>query len=423
MKYFATSITTFSILFLVMLVLIFSSTAHSQAVKRNPKVSPSPSGHNVDLDSRGGAQTMNLGGGRGRLRVPFEPLTPASLDDQGRISIDRPSFLVDWLRQDLPKRFPGIDKVELVETILSRDTGKELIASTSRDLEILGDLQALGDASKWLSELLALRDVKIQMDCRFVKRTIASNLPVKTRVELLDGKAVAQLLASFDKPERQLTFSLTNGRHDRRRDLETRKFLRQVRVEKLESGEIVVPEIKTAYEGFQGRSAALLLPGARELIVDCDFGLGMIARPVPFKNFELLGRNYRIESPEVVSVRWTSDRIVLGPEEVGFRVSGIVLPYSADSESTPQTTLDILVQLHVEPSKKRFILGRVIGFDESQGLAFSRVNNSVNLQPGRRLSVTRKGRVVGRVEVVEIVGGMTTLRPIKGKIARGDEIR
>ncbi len=398
-------------------------SAQVDKVKRSPEVSPSPSGQNVVLDSRGGARTIDLGGGRGRLRVPFEPLQPVTMDEKGRIQVDRPSFLVDWLRQDLPQRFPGIERVEMLETILSRDTGVDLVSSSRRDLEIYGDKKALATAEKWIHELLSLRETRIIVDCHLLTRKSSPGDPHEIKVECLTQESLDILLPTFQGSLRHLSYLLWNGRRDRKRDLKPRKFLRQVKVEHLESGDIVVPEIKTAYEGLQGSVAALLLPGAREIVVNCDFGLGVLIQPVMRKKVTLLGRDYLIESPEIVSLRWASDRIVLGPEEAGFRVSGIVLPFANEPESTPELTVDILVQVQVQASDERFVLGKVMGFDQGQGIVFSQIKPQVNIQPGSRLSVIRKGRVVGRVETLEVTGGMTTLRLLKGKAARGDELR
>ncbi len=412
---------------LVILVLAvgicIADPAPAQSEKKTTDASPSLSGHTVVLDSRGGTQITKLGRGRGRLRIPFEALKPAALDDAGRVVVAPPSFLVDWLRQDLPGRFPGVERVELVETIVSRDTGEELLVSRRRDLEIHGEEKILASVRSWVLELLQLRDVTIVAEVSLVERRFSGEAVPPVKVELLGDRALKALLPSFAGARHQVRFDLRQGSYVRQADLQPREFVQAVRVREMPSGAVVVPEIRTSYEGFQGSIGAVLLPGARELALSCDFGLGVLVRPVAGRTVRLLGRDHHVEAPEIVAVRWASDRLVLGPREVAFRISNVVLPVREGEEKPSRRTVDILVQLQVEPSSRRFVLGRVIGFDEEQGLVFSRIHPTVNLQPGRRLSVTRRGRVVGRVEVIEFIGGMTTLKRVKGHVARGDELR
>lgn len=417
-----------SIIVVLCWISLIAAVAAQGVGERVPETSPSDSGRNSDLESRGGTQIVFLGSGRGRLRVPLD-VSEQSVADEAPVDETEPrsSFLVDWLRAELPERFGGLDSVELVETRLRRDGGRGIVETRRRELELRGKVADLKAAAVFVDELLALRRVRIHVVGRFLVRPKLAGESWEGRVQLLDLAALKaledELVESSAREFNRLDFDLVELDRRYEKKLDELRFVRRYEVARLEDGEVVLPVLGSVFEGAQGSAAGFLLPGARQLALALDLGLGVLVRPVPKREVELLGNRHEVLEPELATRRWRNERILLGPDDVGLVVRGLPFPGSEGTEREAREELVLVVNVEIEPLPRRTRIGRILGRDADQNIAFARVAPDADVHPGMRLALTRNNRLVGRVEVLEVLGSAMTLRPLEGRPQRHDELR
>lgn len=414
--------------FILALALTLGSAPAQEAERRGPETSPSISGRISTLDSRGGNQVVSLGNGRGRLRVPLDQ-TESSVAESGVDDERLPdtNFLIDWLRDELPERFPGLESVDLVESRFRRDAGHGAVVTRRSELELRGKIESLRPAADYVDELLSLRRVRVNLAGRYLVRPRRPGERWEQQVELLDLAALQavedELRVGGAREFARLEFDLQDLRSRHCKRLDELRFVRRHQVEELAEGQVVVPVLGSVFEGVQGSASAFLLPGARELALALDLGLGVIVRPVPKREVELLGKRHEIMIPEVATRRFRNDRILIGPDDVALVVRGLPFPGSDGPEREAREELVLLVNVEIEPLPRRLQLGRVLGFDDQQDIAFARIAPEAEIHPGMRLAVTRNNRLVGRVEVLELLDQVMTLRPLEGHPQRHDELR
>ncbi|HGY92415.1 MAG TPA: hypothetical protein ENK43_14700 [Planctomycetes bacterium] len=335
----------------------------------------------------------------------------------------------EWLRGALLRRFPALVSVNLFTEAVSRSDGHGVVRTTRRGVELVGPTKDLARAARWSLQLVESRAVDVVWTLRLFQgpADALGETSLGMSVEALGRDAVDDLAAALLRrgvvETHQARFSGKACTDLRVLALEPVSYVKSWRWERLPSGDLAVPEVGTIHEGLQGWLALALLPGGKEMAVTADLGLGILERPLARRRVVLEDERPRwIDLPAMSTSRWSVDELVLGVDEIGFVVKGFPSPGRPEGRGA-RTRRWLLVTLEVVSPPPVTLLGGVLGVDREQGLAFVRGLGSQECQPGQTVRFLREARVVGRGEILEIMGQLVTVRVDEGAVRRGDAVR
>ncbi len=360
-----------------------------------------------------------------RRKVYFGPpettTTEASSDPAGLFG--------GWLRGALLRRFPALVSVNLFSESVRRSDGRGVVRTTRRGVELVGPTKELSRAAQWSLQLVESRAIDVVWTVRLFQGPVdalGETSPTMS-VEALGRDAAEDLSAALLRrgvvETHRARFSGKTCTDLRVLALEPLSYVKSWRWATLPSGDLAVPEVGTIHEGLQGWLALALLPGGKEMAVTADLGLGVLERPLARREVVLAdGRPRWIDLPAMGTSRWSVDELVLGVDEIGFVVKGFPSPGRPEGRGA-RTRRWLLVELEVVSPPPATLLGGVLGVDRDQGLAFVRGLGDQECQPGQTVRFLRDGRVVGRGEILEIMGQLVTVRVGGGAVRRGDALR
>ncbi len=363
-----------------------------------------------------------------RRKVYFEPPRTVSVD-VGLAESSPEGLFGGWLRGALLRRFPALVSVSLFAESISRSDGRGVVRTILRGVELAGPAKELARAARWSQRLVESRAVDVVWTVRLFEGpadALGEGSPAMS-VEALGRDTAEELSASLLSrgavETHRAEFSGRACSDLRVLALQPATYLKSWRWVRLPSGDLAVPELGTLHEGLQGWMALGLLPGGKEMVVAADLGLGVLERPLARREIVLPdGRPRWVDLPAMSTTRWTVDELVLGVDETGFIVKGFPSPGRPEGKGA-RTRRWLLVDLEVIPPSPATVLGAVLGVDRGQGLAFVRGLGEQDCQPGQSVRFLREGRVVGRGEILEIVGRLVTVRVDGGRVRRGDTLR
>ncbi len=377
-------------------------------------------------------EIKSLGLGRSRLRCTVVERRAVPVEKEGRILTGRIPFREVWLQRHLPRLFPALETVDVVDRVLARTGPAGAAATIERILEVVGPRSDVEAAAAVVQRILSQPDRRLSFRLwaavvRFPAKTLR---PTSPRVHMLNEKELDQQLEELAADESAIVFQsgtldLLNGQSAAVSVGSRISYVKDYRLSKGQRGFVLEPVVDTIQEGLIWSMGAVHDSGADKLHLSPDFRFVQVARPVLQLRgrVEADGQELVIEKPIVAETHWQADDIICAPGHRGFVVTGIRLrDINGLALKSQKAEIMLLARFDIERLDQT-LSGKVQGYDRAARLAFVQVSPPGVVEVGRELQFERDGRQVARGQVTEILGHMVTVDILEGEVKAGDTIR
>ena len=270
----------------------------------------------------------SLGLGRSRLRCTVVERRAVPVHKEGRILTGPVPFREVWLQKHLPRLFPGLETVDVVDRVLARTGPMGAAATIERILEIVGPQGDVEAAAAVVRRILSQPDRRLSFRLwaavvRFPMKTLR---PTSPRVRLLTEKELDQQLEELAADESAIVFEsgtldLLNGRNATVSVGSRISYVRDYRLSRGQQGFVLEPVIDTIHEGLTWSMGAVHDSATRRLYLSPDFRFTQVAKPVLQLrgHVEAGGQELVIEKPVVAETHWQADDIICAPDTGALR--------------------------------------------------------------------------------------------------------
>ncbi|MFT7668670.1 MAG: hypothetical protein ACI8X5_001367 [Planctomycetota bacterium] len=397
-------------------------------------------------------EVMDIGKDRSRLEYSLSSLAPLSKRPKritlGSLTADKASeqsteelyglgligFSERWLLAHLNQALPDLERIEIVDIATGRSRGGPPTTSLERSLVLTGPNTSVQTAIKLLDEYVERSQIPVLFECIVFSRPMnPTNSTAAVSVVGLDKASFESELASL-QPHTLLNSPsiMTNANMAGTVSLVNQvAYIQDFKLETVPSSagpeSIADPVIGVIQEGFVMGVTALVGPDDKTLHISASFEIAKLRLPIRDYDINIgMGSPVTIQLPELSTVQWSSDELVLDQSDYGFKVSNLYyIDWNEDGESESYA-LDVLVHASIiDPNPEASEpLGAVIGYDARTNLAFVRRNSSAVIPKGAKTVIfQRDGKQTAEGTVLEIQASMFIIQIKNGEPDAGDTAR
>ncbi|MFT7618669.1 MAG: hypothetical protein ACI97A_002316 [Planctomycetota bacterium] len=375
----------------------------------------------------------SIGLGRSRLRCPMVERRGIPVKAQGLIEVGKIEFRERWLQKELPRLFPGLDTVDVVDRVLARSGLSGAAATAERILEIVGSTADVEAARIVIRRLLSEpeRTLRFRLWAAVVRYPEDRVRPSKAEVQLLAGPAIDQQLEEIATDESATVFEqgkleFLNGRSASISVGSRISYVKDYKLSQAGDRLFLEPVVASFKEGMQWSIGAVYNSTTKKIALDSSFHFVQVQKPIAkFKGVVGVGnKELTIEKPILAETEWESSGLVCGPEHAGFVVTGIKLrDINGMAGEHHKAEMVLVARFEIERLSGQKRSGSVQGFDRAARLAFVRIKHKEDFEVGMKLEFTRGEDKVASGRVTELVGQMITVEVDDGEVKAGDQIR
>ncbi len=379
-------------------------------------------------------QLESVGLGRSRLRCTIvERRGVPAAKNTGSVSLGRVEFRDQWLQKELPRLFPDLSGVDIVDRALVRTSPSGCAATAERFLEIVGPTSSVEAASAVIRRVLAepMRTLKFKIWAAIVRFPVEQKRPPSTQVKLLGQSQLEQRLEEIARDESATMIEtggleFLNGRSASMSAGSRVSYVKDYKLSQAGDRLFLEPVVDNFKEGMTWSIGAVYDSPAKSVFIDSHFKFVQVQRPIP-KFRGKVGwddRELVIEKPILAETSWNSEGLVCGTKHAGFVVSGIRLRDVTQLAGVGRKAeVVLIVRFDVERLSGERILGSVQGYDRATKLAFVQVTQSVSFEKDMKIEFLRHNASIAKGRVVEMIGNVVTVYVDEGEVIAGDQIR
>ena len=378
-------------------------------------------------------EIVSLGFGRSRLRFVVDERQAIPHVSDGEVKVGDLDFRELWLQRELPRIIKGIESVDVLDRVLAR-TGSHGTATTrERVLEVVGQDAAVAESRALIRKVVAAPESSFRVMIWIIWRSGVEEPAATPTVRLVDEVTLEQRLLEANRSDDSKVVvpaspvEVLNGRQERIEIGRRRDYVRDFNIFTAGSRIACEPVIDQIRSGIEWDFGALRIPGSDRIGIRAALRLSVLKRPIDRFRGQIgtAGQVFEIERPVVSVTSWRSDSLVLGPESVGFIVTGLRFfdPNQDGDDEKRIQEVDLVCRVSVKGLPGPAVVGVVQGFDQDTGIAFVRQAKGATSKIGERLQFLRGKRQVAVGEITEVLGGFVTVQLDEGSVKTGDEVK
>ncbi|MFH0946983.1 MAG: hypothetical protein V2A76_17470 [Planctomycetota bacterium] len=371
----------------------------------------------------------------GNTRLEYV-LTTRSEEPEGESSAM--SFFERWLVGRLGDEFKKLESVELVDRTESRmrDGGKQ--TSSERALVLLGKQDVIWAAEQFLDQVIIANRAQVLIKGRLVSREADPGQDQETvEVLAMDKEACEQRKRSHREEDVEVLMSpnllVLGGQSSQIMVGNQTSFL--LRHEAQVVGELLLlnPVVDTVWDGVSIGVTPVIGPEGKRLYLMATIEIANLKRPLQTVDLSLPSSSgtAKIEVPEISTVDWSSDTLVLEEKECAIEIRGLRVTEWTEEGEKRRRDVSLLLEFDIQKQEEvevpSVVLARVIGFDPSNSRAFAK--HQPGYAPlesaGPRVILKRDGETVGTGFISESWGEspLIVIKVEEGEAREGDFVR
>ena len=371
----------------------------------------------------------------GRERLEYVLTTKAELADEGSGEM---SFFERWLVDRLGADLGQLESVELVDRTERRIGNGKPQSSSERAIVVQGGSEAILAAERFLDQVIHANRSQVLVQAVLVSvETEPGPDPETIEIRAMDREACEQRKKSYKDGSADVILSprlLTLGGQSSMITV-GKQIAFVLRHEAQVVGESLVlnPVVDTVWDGVSIGITPVIGPEGRRLHLRAAIEMAILKRPLQTVELTLSSHSgkVKIEVPEISTVDWSSDSLVLEESECAVEVRGLRLTEWTEEGEKRRRDISLLLEFNIqkqaEAEAPTTALARVLGYDPRNRKAFIKIETRYAPvdSDSHQVIFKRDGKTVGKGRLLESREGgvFIVIQVVEGEAKEGDYVR